>query len=247
MDIKKNLGWIISTAAVFVAVLFVSATQKKENMLTLQFENFAGNEILKLDNVVYKNELNQPFTVTKFKYYISNILLKRKDGKEFLFKEYFLVNEDEPESKNVLLKNIPMGEYESISFIIGVDSASNCSGAQSGALDPVNGMFWAWNTGYIFLKLEGKSSFSKQPANIFEYHIGGYKAPANCIHKTELKLNLNVSENSKNKVNIKADVLEILKTPIAIDFAKLSSVTDFHNAAMIADNYKDMFRVISQS
>ena len=73
MNHKKNLGLSVSTAAVFVAVLFISAAYKNNNTLTLHFENYAGDRILKLDDAIYKNGLNQPFTVTKFKYYISNI------------------------------------------------------------------------------------------------------------------------------------------------------------------------------
>jgi len=38
--------------------------------------------------------------------------------------------------------------------------------------------------------------------------------------------------------------LEMLKTPNTIDFSKLSSVTDHKNAAVLADNYKDMFEVM---
>jgi len=118
---------------------------------------------------------------------------------------------------------------------------------QKGVLDPVKGMFWAWNTGYIFLKLEGKSTYSKSPSNIFEYHIGGFKQPNNCIRQVTLDL----TEKSFQKVgddadflSILVDISEVLKTPKSIDFNELSSVTDFNNASMMADNYADMFSVI---
>jgi hypothetical protein len=45
-------------------------------------------------------------------------------------------------------------------------------------------------------------------------------------------------------IKIKADVAEILKTPNIVDFTKLSSVNDFHNATTIADNYADMFSIL---
>ena len=54
------------------------------------------------------------------------------------------------------------------------------------------------------------------------------------------------SEIGKQKnLNIKVNILEILKNPTVIDFEKLSSVTDHKNATVIADNYKDMFELIS--
>lgn len=212
--------------------------------LTIRFNNYVGNEMLKLYSATYKNELGQTYTVSKFKFYIGNINLKNKNGKEFSSSEYFLVNEEDPISKQITLANVPDGDYTSISFTLGVDSLHNCSGAQEGALDPLNAMFWAWNTGYIFLKMEGKSSVSKSPGNLLEFHIGGYKAPYNCIRTITLNLSNDLIVGDKpTSINIKADLSELFKTPTAIDFSKLSSVTDFHNATAIADNYRDMFSV----
>src|ERR1700746_1185644 len=164
-----------------------NAQHSTKGSLSIAFSHYVDDRPLNLYSNVYTNNLGQTFTVNNFKYYISNIHLQKKDGTEFISPDYFLINEDEESSKNIILNNIPDGEYTSISFIVGVDSAHNCSGAQSGALDPANGMFWAWNTGYIFLKLEGKSKFSGGPGGIFEYHIGGYKSSANSIRTISLK------------------------------------------------------------
>ena len=119
-------------------------------------------------------------------------------------------------------------------------------GVQSGALDPVNGMFWAWNTGYIFLKLEGNSSYSKSPAGIFEFHIGGYKQPSNAIRKVDLNLSirpLNIAAKT-SVIDIKVNAAEVLKTPTTIDFSVLSSVTTPQYATTIANNYADMFSIM---
>lgn len=215
--------------------------------LTLVLHHYVGDELLNLDTASYKNALGQPFTVTKFKYYIGNIRFRKVNGEEIQIDNYYLVDEDEDRSKKISL-NLPDGGYTAISFIIGVDSLHNCSGAQSGALDPVNAMFWTWNTGYIFLKLEGKSPLSKSPGNIFEYHIGGYKQPANCIRRVSLALKqtLVISNATPKELQIKADADELLKSPTTIDISVLSSVTDFHNATIIADNYADMFSIIGE-
>lgn len=39
-------------------------------------------------------------------------------------------------------------------FLLGVDSLTNVSGAFGGA-STIKGMYWAWNSGYINLKLKG--------------------------------------------------------------------------------------------
>ena len=244
----SGLKTVIRIALCVVGISAVSSfsTPVEVAKLNISIEHFAGTSLLDLDNGEYKNALGQAFTVSRFRYYLSNIKLKNANGSDFETKEYFLVDETETDSKKLILTNVPEGHYNSISFVVGVDSTHNCSGAQSGALDPVNGMFWTWNTGYIFLKLEGHANTSTSPGHIFEYHIGGYAAPNNCIRRVTLQLGssgLNIEKGKVNNLLLKADILNILKGPKTVDFSKLSSVTDFHNATTIADNYADMFSI----
>lgn len=248
MRSKKTIR--ISFGIVFLTLgfsfSFVPIKKNKTDKLILNIKHFVGNLPLKMDSVTYKNKLGQNFTITKFKYYISNIVLKQENGNEFKSDNYFLVDEEVENSKQLVLENVPDGTYTSIEFIIGVDSLHNCSGAQSGALDPINGMFWAWNSGYIFLKLEGFSSSSKSPGHLYEYHIGGYKQPNNCIRKVFLDLD-KIDITKTTAFFLKADAEELLENPTSIDFEKLSSVTDHRNAPGIADNYKDMFSILKNN
>lgn len=227
-----------------VALLFTGA-HKEELQLVVQFNHVINGRALTLDTATYYNALAQPYTVTKFKYYISQITLTDVNGKEYCDSASYLIDEEEPESKKVVLHLVPQANYKQISFLIGVDSLRNCSGAQEGALDPMHGMFWTWNTGYIFMKLEGRSPDSKATAHLLEYHIGGYKAPANSIRRVTLSFSAVINPLTTNgyTISIDADAGELLQTPTTVDFSKLPAVTDFHNAEMLADNYKDMFRL----
>ena len=74
-----------------------------------------------------------------------------------------------------------------LQFCIGVDSISSCLGAYEGALDPLNGMYWSWQSGYINLKLEGTYALNQQK-EAFQYHIGGYQYPYNALRTVELDL-----------------------------------------------------------
>jgi len=67
-----------------------------------------------------------------------------------------------------------MKNSKNFDFAIGLDSVSTSSTKFSGALDPALGMYWAWNTGYIHFKLEGKSNLCSSKNQEFLYHIGGY-------------------------------------------------------------------------
>ncbi len=207
----------------------------------IEFKHTVGNEKVHLDTVTYKNKLYQPYTITKFKYYISNIVLTNINGARVVANAYFLIDESDDLSKQIILPNIPKDEYTNLEFTIGVDSIHNCSGVQTGALDPMNGMFWTWNTGYIFLKMEGKSPLSQLPTNLIEYHIGGYKQPTNCIRKISMPLN-----RKGNQVKINVDVAVLLNSITTIDFTKIPSVTDAKNATILADNYAKMFTLLNE-
>jgi hypothetical protein len=247
MKLKRKLNRITLSALGSLFLIFSFSFTLPDHKIgatvLVDIEHYVEEQILKLDSTPYKNALGQTFTVSKFKYYIGEIALKQKDGKLVRSSDYFLINEEEDVTKHLSLKSIPPGNYTSMEFIIGVDSLHNCSGAQSGALDPVNGMFWAWNSGYIFLKLEGISSASKSPGHIFEYHIGGYKQPSNCIRKITLPLDLSVKESGTSPLVLRADVSKILSSETTVNFEQLSSVTDFHNAALVANNYMSMFSI----
>ena len=94
--------------------------------------------------------------------------------------------------------------------------------------------------------MEGISPSSNSTGKRLEFHIGGYKTPNNCIKTINLRINdyLVVGQSSENKLSVRADVNRLFFLPNPIDFSKLSSVTDFHNSQLIANNYSGMFRII---
>lgn len=246
MTILRKTIFVLMYIAVLVAAMsFVPIPAKGK--VSIRFEHFVGDACLQLDAGKYQNALGQSYTVSKFRYYVSNIRLIRREGKAFQSKGYYLVDEEAPDSKKILLPDVPDGEFTGMEFTLGVDSARNCSGLQTGALDPVNGMFWAWNTGYVFMKMEGNSPVSKSPGNMLEFHVGGYREPVNCIRRIHLDFGGNNIKTAKGKtpvIRIKTNVAEIFTSPADIDFSKLSSVTDLHNASLLANNYADMFSII---
>ena len=85
------------------------------------------------------------FEVTKFRFYISNIVLN--DSIVPSQAHAYLI---EPKKKEPLRIPIPKDlNVKSIKFLVGTDSTLNTAGILEADLDPVKGMYWAWNTGYI--------------------------------------------------------------------------------------------------
>jgi hypothetical protein len=234
---------LIKTIVGLFLLVFLLAFKTEKKNVTISFNHFVGNEFIVLDSGLYKNEIEEFYSITKLKYYVSDIELTTIDGKIVKVNSSFLVDENKKDSKNIVLKNCAEGNYLSLSFIVGVDSLHNCSGVQSGSLDPVNGMFWEWNTGYIFFKLEGISGSSTMPGSIFEYHIGGFKAPTNCIRKITIPLNQN---SITSTINLKVDINKIFSFKKNVSIAQLPIVADQANSVLIADQYAQLFSLLDK-
>lgn len=215
--------------------------------LQLQFANTVGNQPLALHTTI-TNSFGESLTVTKYKYYISNIALTdERDTKRFLPDTYFLVDESKTESKSIMV-DVPAGTYKSVSFLVGVDSTRNVSGAQTGALDPMNDMFWTWNTGYIMAKLEGTSPQSGQVNQTVEYHIGGFKGEHSSLRTVTLPFTqtYTVQKNKSLQVNISADLLKWFNGVHQMKIADAPvSMSPGSLASRFADNYARMFTVTS--
>lgn len=213
--------------------------------LTLRFKNKAGSTDLTL-NAAYTNPFGEAITITNFKYYITNISLVTTSGKEEMIPDtYYLVDEKSGSSKSISLRATNK-EYKAIHFLIGVDSARNVSGVQTGALDPANAMFWTWNTGYIQAKLEGNSPVSTEPLSAVEYHIGGFKTGENTVRPIGLALPTNLILNTiaPSEVIINADAMKWFNGAHDIKITDAAYCTTPGNLAVsIADNYATMFSV----
>ena len=225
---------------------FISAAQPQANV-TLRFVNEVSKRPLVADSV-YANVWNEDFTIHLLKYYISDISLQASDKK--ISGEpggCHLINEADSSSKKVGFYVAP-GRYNAISFFIGVDSEKNVSGAQTDALDPLNGMFWTWNSGYIMFKLEGNSSQSAVVNNKIEYHIGGFSGVSNTVKKITLQLpddGIALRSKSVTEVIIGFGIDNIFNggTPLKIAQTPVCTIPGTL-AAGIAANYATAFEII---
>ena len=222
-------------------------TKIKTGFVRIIFKNTVKGAPLVLNDSAYTNVFDEPYRVTKFKYYISNIGLLNPVGRQKEISGYHLIDAAVPASQGFSFK-IKAGEYHSIFFLAGVDSARNCSGAQTGALDPMNDMFWTWNSGYVMAKLEGRSAVSSSINNRMEYHIGGYKGVNRVLQEVMISAAtpILIREGKTTEVIIETDLskwwqvgnpVTIKETPICATPGEL--------AGKIAVNYRNMFTLQS--
>ncbi len=182
-------------------------------------------------------------------YIVSNFKLQTTNGDWVAVPEsYFYINGKQSQSLSFTLKDVKIQDYKAVRFLIGVDSTRNVSGAQTGGLDPATGMFWSWNTGYIFFKLEGDCPQLITPfgSSNFVYHIGGFKGQYNTLVWAEASFGskiLSVKDGS-NTILLNADVEEVFEKPIAFELTNTPQITlSGPEAVAFALNYADMFSV----
>lgn len=224
-------------------------TAKVDTVRTLKigFEAVVGDRPLVFGSEIYKNANGDSFTLSRYRYYISNVKLTAANNETYTEPEsYHLIDHKADTSSFFVLKGVPDGSYNKITFLIGVDSLRNVSGAQNGALDPIHGMFWDWNTGYIMAMMEGKVLDGTALGKVLGLHIAGFNQSSSVLKQVTLTLPQPVVVNKEKKptIYIKSDAAEWFKNPSIIDLKTTSLImkTGF-NAQIIAENYADMFTV----
>lgn len=247
-----------------IVVIFFSACKKDpissydpnvKADLSVEFDNIAGSSDLQLNTGSYTNAAGETFNVTKLKYYVSNFVLTNTDGTVYTVPQhecYFLVDESD-ESTHEPVLHIPEGEYKTLSFMVGVDSLRNTKDVseRTGDLDPTTtgaDMYWGWNSGYIFFKLEGGSPAT--PAG-FMYHIGGfggYSTPT--LNNTRIiTLDLTqrgmpqVKDGKETNIHLMVDILKMFNGSTNVSIASDPMIMmPTPLSATIATNYTAMFR-----
>lgn len=115
---------------------------------------------IQLDSLMNIKGLNSEIEISKLRFYLG----KSTEDKKNI--QYYLIDFSDNSTLTIPTQNNLLRPYY---YYLGVDSMTNSSGAQGGALDPMNDMYWSWQSGYINLKLEG--NIDNMP---FTYHLGGF-------------------------------------------------------------------------
>ncbi len=192
-----------SIIGAFVILFFQLAfAQEKKDSLVLRLNLKFRTEALQR-NKKYVSESKDTLELEVFRFYISNINLQFSDATSFSeSNSYHLIDIENPNSFHIPITQTSDKTISKVTFSIGIDSLASVSGAMSGDLDPTKGMYWAWQSGFINMKIEGKSSSCKTRKNAFQFHIGGYMKPNYAIRTIELK-----PINSNLEINV--DVAEL--------------------------------------
>ena len=168
------------------------------------------------------------FKASKARFYLSQPVLISDDGQRVpaelvdeagnrLSYGVTLLDLEHPEALSVYLQ-APAGQYRGLAVSIGVPQKCGSgetlnhsdASAMEAPLDVDSDMYWSWNPGYVFLKLEGRVLDDGKWENFF-YHVGSDD------RFVSLELNLDspftITADGGNGPELIADFNQLLVTP----------------------------------
>lgn len=129
------------------------------------------------DTMMYVNAAGNPYLVNEIQYFISDLTLYHRDGSTRViddWKDIHYVDTDIPASQTWdVYDPLPVGEYDSLSFIFGITAEKNQSFMYVNP--PERDMFWPeyLGGGYHYMKLNGKwLPVDGDKALPFDFHLG---------------------------------------------------------------------------
>lgn len=220
----------------FSVVLFSCKKDEKEETPTptesvpairVNISNEVDGTVITTGDYLYTNEAGEPYGVGMLKYYLSYFTLIKDDGTEVVLNDHKLVDGLNTSNNFLIKSGIPEGNYTSVKFYIGVDEVHNHTGAQEGDLDPINGMLWTWNTGYIFFKHEGQYRKADQSSAYMTYHW----ATDQMYQSIELPISFTQTKEEKT-LKLTFNLNDLYRTPNVVTFEG----NDLHQSLAAGDH-----------
>jgi len=221
------------------------------------FDNGVAGDALTL-GTTYTNSNGEKLTINRFNYIVSNFVLIKEDGTEYIYSKedsYFIISQ-EAGMFTAHLEGIPAGDYKKVRFGIGVDQQRYLQGetAQQSFWDlaAANEMTWTWSTGYRFINFEGTFNTVASPQDkIFQVHQGSNTATDNYREVTlNLPTTARVRQGEVPSIHVKADANVILdgrqKIKLSDNLNQAgtgAAIMGGQNLITIAANTLDMFLV----
>lgn len=203
---SKSMNLYFFMAMFIFSFQLVFSQKNTEKLIVNIVPIFNGESILK--DTWYVTQSKDSIQLSKLKFYLTNFVLIDKESSTDTIKKQQLIDVFKKKTLSIELSNIIYTNNYVLNFDIGVDEKFNTSGANAGDLDPINGMFWSWQSGYINFKIEGKSPSCTTRKNKFQFHIGGYQKP----NATIRTLAFNLASIKEETLTIHLDAYPFFKS-----------------------------------
>jgi hypothetical protein len=179
----KNVGFLILLVGLVVASC-KSTNDVNPNTaeVGLHFFHYVDGVPVQLDQLIYKNALDQQFSIKTIKYFISGVKLYKEDNTTVELSDIHYVDARTPETlSHIYSEKILPGNYTGLSFVYGLIPSENITGMFPDP--PESLMEWPvpMGGGYHYMKLEGEYKTATEES-FFNFHSGMLNGTAYEIH-----------------------------------------------------------------
>lgn len=209
--------------------------------VNLQFNHLVDNVPVQLDQLIYKNALDQDFSIKTVKYFISGFKIHNPDGSTIDFDDIHYIDIREPATLSYIFEDkIPPGDYAGISYIHGLAKEDNVTGSLGLELDQLMEWPMMMGGGYHYMKLEGDYKAGSEES-FFNFHSGG-------LDGVEYEINVDLTNQpfsvSKDlNIELSMEIQNWFKNPVNWDFTYFGSgIMGNHEAQeTVQDNGIDVY------
>ena len=194
----------------------------KVNSIAFHLDHTVDGKGVVYDDIRYENEAGNKYSVMTLRYYISDIKLHQYDGTIHEIDTFYYRDIDLPETRTLIVDDIPNGQYAYISFTFGLDSVKNESYALPSTYEN-NNMEWPipMGGGYHYMKFEGRYIKDDGSIGSFNTHTGRLKTKDGKINENFFQVELPFSafevNNNSWDIQILMNLNEWYRTPHTYD------------------------------
>ncbi len=196
--------------------MLFSIADSNAQSLSIDFHATGKNLIFTNSDISFQINKSDSVKIKEFRFYISKLSFWKSNKQIWMEGDSFHLIDLLDDSTHKVKLEIPAEMvFDKLEFYLGIDSLTNVSGAMGGDLDPTRGMYWTWQNGYINAKIEGTSNVCKSRKNEFQFHLGGYLNPFQCVQKIEMLV------DPKKRIHIGIHVEKMIE---AFDLSKQTKI-----------------------
>lgn len=159
--------------SLFVALATLSLSSALAVPVSLELKLMNGDKPFQFGQPLQLKN-GQQLNVELIKMYVSDVALVKSNGSEVPVKGINLMKLKAGQKAILFKGDAPRGDYRGVRFNIGLPRAINHAEAATAKapLSVEDGMFWAWNSGYVFMGIEGKTKVAGAEKEV-ALHVGG--------------------------------------------------------------------------
>ena len=230
----------------FLIAFALSAAGACGSALEIAVRHMFGDGPLLLDSLRYQNAAGETLSVSRLSYLLSGFAVEREDGVWVEIADRHAWMDAARQRTVVRFDDVPAGKYRALRFHIGPDAKANTGDpAKLAADDPLNpnlnGLHWSWQTGYIFLALEGHYRTGTAELKGYAHHL------ARVPNRTRVSLAAALDLTHDGAVLLDFDLGTLLNAPRPLSFERDGAATHSRDgdpvAAALVANLTGAFRV----